>query len=274
MNKRTSWPWSRKYSAIVSPERPTRRRAPGGSFICPNTSATLSMTPDSSISRRRSLPSRDLSPTPVKTETPPCCIATLWMSSWIRTVLPRPAPPKNPTLPPFTKGAMRSMTFRPVSKISSFGERSRKLGGSRWIGHRSTSPLGGGFSSIGSPVTFQSRPSVASPTGTEIGPSVSTTTAPRGRPSVESIATARTRSSPRCCWTSATSVPTDPSGRVTSISSAVLISGSRSENTASITTPLISMILPVFLPWFAVLPSSDMRLLSRANSSAGGRRRG
>ena len=28
-------PWSRKYSAIVSPERATRRRAPGGSFIWP-----------------------------------------------------------------------------------------------------------------------------------------------------------------------------------------------------------------------------------------------
>ncbi len=29
MKRRTSWPWSRKYSAIVRPERPTRRRAPG-----------------------------------------------------------------------------------------------------------------------------------------------------------------------------------------------------------------------------------------------------
>ena len=31
----------------------------------------------------RSLPSRVRSPTPVKTETPPCCCATLWISSWI-----------------------------------------------------------------------------------------------------------------------------------------------------------------------------------------------
>ena len=36
---------------------------------------------------------------------------------------------------------------------------------------------------------------------------VSTTSVPRASPSVESIATARTRSSPRCCCTSATSVP-------------------------------------------------------------------
>jgi len=39
------------------------------------------------------LPSRVRSPTPQKTETPPCCSATLWMSSWIRIVLPTPAPP-------------------------------------------------------------------------------------------------------------------------------------------------------------------------------------
>ena len=61
--------------------------------------------------------------------------------------------------------------------------------------------------SIACPITFQSRPSVGSPTGTEIGAPVSTTSTPRARPSVESIATARTRSSPRCCCTSATSVP-------------------------------------------------------------------
>ena len=31
--------WSRKYSAIVSALNATRRRAPGGSFICPKTIA-------------------------------------------------------------------------------------------------------------------------------------------------------------------------------------------------------------------------------------------
>ena len=52
MKSSTSCPsWSRKYSAIVRPERPTRRRAPGGSFICPNMSAVFEMTPDSFISR-------------------------------------------------------------------------------------------------------------------------------------------------------------------------------------------------------------------------------
>src|SRR5438105_4786755 len=41
-------------------------RAPGGSFICPNTSIVLSSTPDSFISSQRSLPSRERSPTPQK----------------------------------------------------------------------------------------------------------------------------------------------------------------------------------------------------------------
>ena len=89
---------------MVRPARPTRRRAPGGSFICPKTSAVLSMTPDSFISRQRSLPSRVRSPTPAKTERPPCSAAMLRISSWMSTVLPTPAPPKSPTLPPLTYG--------------------------------------------------------------------------------------------------------------------------------------------------------------------------
>ena len=59
---------SRKYSAIVRAVRPTRWRAPGGSFIWPKTKAVLAMTPDSVISAIRSLPSRLRSPTPAKTE--------------------------------------------------------------------------------------------------------------------------------------------------------------------------------------------------------------
>ena len=38
MKRSTSRPSSRKYSAMVRPVRPTRRRAPGGSFIWPKTS--------------------------------------------------------------------------------------------------------------------------------------------------------------------------------------------------------------------------------------------
>ena len=69
---------SRKYSAIVSAVKPTRIRAPGGSFIWPYTKATLDseklfslITPDSFISSYKSFPSRVRSPTPPKTDTPP-----------------------------------------------------------------------------------------------------------------------------------------------------------------------------------------------------------
>src|SRR5205807_8735331 len=110
--------------------------------------------------------------------------------------------------------------------------------------------------SIGSPSRLKMRPSVASPTGTVIGPPVSTTSRPRESPSVVSIATARTRSSPRCCWTSHTSrLPPAPALTPSASSSAAaagrvivmawLISGSRSGNTASITTPWISSMRPV-----------------------------
>src|SRR3954469_11504022 len=178
------------------------------------------------------------------------------MSSVIVTVLPTPAQPKRPTLPPRTYGAMRSTTLMPVSKISIFADSSPNSGGSRWIGQRS--PLAASFPSTGSPMTFQMRPSVWSPTGTEIDVPVSVTSVPRERPSVESIATARTRSSPRCCCTSAISSP-----RSVWMLSAELISGSRLGNTASRTTPLISTMLPLLLPFW-----SAMSLLSSASAWA------
>ena len=119
---------SRKYSAIVRAVSATRRRAPGTSFICPNTRAVLLITPDSFISRYRSFPSRVLSPTPANTETPFATSDTFLMSSIRRTVFPTPAPPKRPTLPPLTMGAMRSMTLMPVSKISVFVDCSESRG--------------------------------------------------------------------------------------------------------------------------------------------------
>ncbi len=202
MKRRTSRPSSsRKYSAIVRPVRPTRWRAPGGSFIWPKTKAVLAMTPDSVISLMRSLPSRERSPTPAKTETPACSWATFRMSSWMMTVLPTPAPPKMPTLPPFLKGQMRSMTLRPVSKTSTSVVCSSKAGAARWIGRtlvRSTAPL----PSIGSPRTLKTRPRVGAPTGTLIGAPVSWTAVPRASPSVVVMATARTQLLPRCDCTS------------------------------------------------------------------------
>src|SRR5438034_729907 len=99
MKSRTSWPnSSRKYSASVRPVSPTRARAPGGSFICPKTSAVLSMTPDSFISSQSELPSRVRSPTPAKTENPLCSVAIFRINSMTMTVLPTPAPPNKAAL--------------------------------------------------------------------------------------------------------------------------------------------------------------------------------
>ena len=111
--KRTSFPCaspapSLKYSAIVKPDNATRARAPGGSFICPNTKVALEsfipalstfdkshppasieciksspylIIPDSNISLSKSFPSRVLSPTPAKTDKPPCPFAILLINS-------------------------------------------------------------------------------------------------------------------------------------------------------------------------------------------------
>ena len=139
-NSSTSWfCTSRKYSAIVSADRPTRRRTPGGSSIWPNTRAAFSNTPDSIISMRRSVPSRVRSPTPANTDTPPCWVATRLIISVMSTVLPTPAPPNRPILPPATYGVSRSMTLMPVSNMRADGSRASNVGASRWISQRSIS---------------------------------------------------------------------------------------------------------------------------------------
>src|SRR5256884_614266 len=65
------------------------------------------------------------------------------------TVLPTPAPPNRPILPPFTNGAIRSMTLMPVSNTSVLGSRSTNFGVSRWMGHRSAVDGMGSPSSTG-----------------------------------------------------------------------------------------------------------------------------
>ena len=89
------------------------------------------MTPLSWNSSQRSLPSRVRSPTPANTDTPPCFMATLWMSSWMMTVLPTPAPPNSPILPPRRYGSSRSMTLMPVSNICSSVDWSSSDGAAR-----------------------------------------------------------------------------------------------------------------------------------------------
>ena len=191
---------------MVSADSATRSRVPGGSSIWPKTSAVSLMTPDSVISRKRSLPSRVRSPTPAKQDTPPKFFATRVIISWISTVLPTPAPPNRPILPPLTYGVSRSMTLMPVSRISVLASSWSNGGGSRWIDQRSLIFSDAVGTSSGSPSTLNTWPLVTSPTGTVIGPPVSVTAAPRTSPSVGCIEIARTVSSPRCCAISSVSV--------------------------------------------------------------------
>mmetsp|Transcript_5450 Transcript_5450/g.18294 ORF Transcript_5450/g.18294 Transcript_5450/m.18294 type:complete len:239 (+) Transcript_5450:1279-1995(+) len=197
------------------------------------------MTPEVIISWYRSLPSRVRSPTPAKTEKPPWAFAMLLISSIITTVLPTPAPPKSPILPPLGYGSIRSITLMPVESTSCSTDCSVKTGASLWIGDiivESTGPS----SSIGSPMTFMMRPSTPLPTGMQMGASVSTTVCPRTRPSVASIAMVRTVLSPRCCATSRTSRISWPS-----TSRLLRIAGSGPSNCTSTTAPMTVVTLPV-----------------------------
>src|SRR4026208_1085221 len=105
----------------------------------------------------------------------------LLISSSMFTVLPTPAPPKRPILPPLENGQMRSITLMPVSRSSAEGDSSSSLGAIWWI-ERFLSDLIGPKSSMGRPSTFMMRPSVPVPTGTEIGPPGAVTFMPRRRP--------------------------------------------------------------------------------------------
>src|SRR6476620_8846720 len=204
MKSSTSWLCtSRKYSAIVSADRATRRRVPGGSSIWPKTRAVWPRTPASSISTIRSLPSRVRSPTPANTETPPWSRATRAIISWMSTVLPTPAPPNRPILPPCTYGVSRSMTLMPVSNIWVLDSSWSKAGAVRWIPQRSlASKVSPSARFMTSPVVLKTLPRVTSPTGTVIGPPVSCTGVPRTRPSVGCREIARTMLSPMCWATS------------------------------------------------------------------------
>ena len=95
-----------------------RKRTPGDSSIWPKTISVRGITPASCMSCQSSWPSRIRSPTPAKTDTPRCRCTMACMNSMIRTVLPTPAPPNRPVLPPRTKGHSRSITLMPVGRIS------------------------------------------------------------------------------------------------------------------------------------------------------------
>ena len=122
--------------------------------------------PDSSISRNKSFPSRVRSPTPANTESPPCPLAMLLINSWISTVLPTPAPPNNPILPPFAYGSIRSITLIPVKSTSVEVESWSNAGASRCIGSPFLPVLGKSpIPSMASPITLKRRPYTSSPIG-------------------------------------------------------------------------------------------------------------
>src|SRR5580700_8795609 len=85
------------------------------------------------------------------------------------TVLPTPAPPNRPILPPRTYGVIRSRTLMPVTNISVFDSSWSSGGAGRWIGQRSVMLRLALGTSSGSPSTLNTWPLVTSPTGTEIG---------------------------------------------------------------------------------------------------------
>src|SRR5699024_8721987 len=161
------------------------------------------------------------------------------------TVLPTPAPPNRPILPPCTYGVSRSIDLIPVSNIWVLDSSWSNGGGSRWIGQRSVTSRvspSGRFSA--SPMTLNTLPLVMSPTGTVIGAPVSVTLPPRTRPSVGFSAIARTRLSPRCWATSRVISLLSPASS-TVVFSALYISGMASGgNSMSMTGPMTRAIRP------------------------------
>src|SRR3954468_577008 len=168
----------------------------------------------------------------------------LLINSSMLTVLPTPAPPKRPILPPLANGQIRSTTLMPVSSSSTDGDSSSNLGAAAWIERRSVA-FTGPLSSIGRPSTSITRPSVAGPTGTEIGAPVLFTRMPRRRPSVEPSAMVRTTPSPSCCSTSKVrpfSAKELPSS--TSVSASYTRGIASRGNWMSMTAPMDWTILP------------------------------
>src|SRR5690625_122327 len=206
------------------------------------------MTPDSVISSIRSQPSRVRSPTPANTETPSWLFATRQILSWISTVLPTPAPPNRPSLPPCPEGVSRSMDLMPVSNIEVFDSSWSKFGAWRWIGHRSvTSSCSSGLFR-GDPTTSNTVPRVASPTGTEMAAPVSWTACPRTTPSVGFRAIPRTMPSPRCCAVSRVRVEAsrpDPVSEISMVRALYSSGMAPGGNSMSITAPVTRATRPV-----------------------------
>src|SRR6201987_2000114 len=177
----------------------------------------------------------------------------------ISTVLPTPAPPNRPILPPFAYGARRSTTLMPVTRISASVDCSVYSGAGWWM-PRSSVDLIGPASSTGSPMTFMMRPSVPSPTGTAIGRPVSVTSWPRARPSGTSLAIVRTVDSPRC-WATSSTRRLPPF----LVSSELRMAGRWPSNCTSTTAPMTWGTRPTWLAAVAITLSPSIAILSRVS---------
>ena len=127
------------------------------------------------------------------------------MSSWMSTVLPTPAPPNRPTLPPLAYG--RQQVDDLDAGLEHLGGRGEVRDGRGAAVDRPALldlDVVAQVDRLAEQVEDAAERHLAD-RAREIGPPVSATSMPRARPSVESMATARTRSSPRCCCTSQTS---------------------------------------------------------------------
>ena len=255
---------SRKYSAIVSAAWPMRKRLPGSSFICANSITMLGSTPAACMSRHSSSPSRQRSPMPQKILTPSSCPIMLWIISVSSTVLPTPAPPNRPALPPRSSGTSTSIILMPVSKVSERFERAASDGGSRCTERHCTSlptsPSGAPPSMV-LPNTSNMRESVARPTGAISGPPVSCTAMPRARPCVGVSAMPRTCCASRCAMTSMTMLSPAPPR------SSERIEGKRWSKRTSTTLPRTATTKPV-LRAASVAPGSKGVMCGRVELGA------
>src|ERR1035437_3659103 len=127
----------------------------------------------------------------------------LWIISVSSTVLPTPAPPNKPALPPRSSGTSTSMALMPVSKTPDLVERSDNGGGVRWTVRHCTS-VGAGWRSMAWPNTSNIREIIVLPTGACRGAPVSSTSIPRANPCVGVKAMPRTLDASSCVITSTT----------------------------------------------------------------------
>ncbi len=169
-------------------------------------------------------------------------MAMLRISSLTMTVLPTPAPPKIPILPPLVNGRNEvddlDARLQHLGLCALLGERRRQS----WMGARRTSgPSSRAPSSMGRPSTSKMRPSVFSPMGTVTGAPVRSTLAPRAMPSVGPRASVRTSPFSSTNSVSRTSADAPPPR---SRFRASWTPGTSPRNSTSITGPCTLMTVP------------------------------